>query len=331
MRLRKARLAVLCCGILVWFGPAAGAQNAVAQAVQRLRLSPQQLLSLRDFLGPFSRDAAVEASGAGLFVLRDSHTMAYAGEFSIGLNPDGSLQVDRVSGPATLDATHAVLVPLRLDAKLKARLLGALSGSEMLAPPADSADAVAIALHPVASLPEQWIAGAALTQTKTAADITQARAVFFRDGSGSVQSMRFPVAALPQPATPRQTVPPTPPMLHVGERYFSPIRSDGKSAWRDAVFQVDGDVQIGFSDLEARFGCAVGASCAPRGRMPPASSAHVIRWTRQLVAAVPPSLMAQMSPAQTQVVPAASPSTNPPLQPSSPQPEENSNESPPGR
>lgn len=329
--LRKALLAVLCGGITLWFSPAVWAQNAVAQAVQRLRLSPQQLLSLRDFLGPFSRDAAVEASGEGLFVLRDSHTMAYAGEFSLGVNPDGSLQVDRVSGPATLDAAHAVLVPLRRDAKSRARIIAALGSSEMLAPPAAPADDSGIALHPVSALPEQWIAGAALTETRTPAAIAQARAVFFRDGSGAVRSIRVPVAAVVQQgATTPKAAPPA--MLHVSERYFSPIRSDGTRAWRDAVFQVDGDVQIGFPDLEARFGCAVGASCTPRGTTPPTSGAHVIRWTRQLIAAVPPPLMAQMSPTQTapsgaSTAPTSSPSGQQP-QPASSQPAENSQQSP---
>jgi hypothetical protein len=130
--LRKTLLAALCGTILSVHH--AAAENAVAQAVQKLHLSPQQLLSLRDFLGPFNRGTDVESSGTGLFVLRDARSMAYTGEFSLRVGGDGSLQVDRVSGPATLDSTRDVRLPLRLDAKARAQVMAALAGSQLLIP-----------------------------------------------------------------------------------------------------------------------------------------------------------------------------------------------------
>ncbi|HEY1638664.1 MAG TPA: hypothetical protein VGF62_09080, partial [Rhizomicrobium sp.] len=84
--MRKYRVVFLC-GALMWpISAAFAAQNVVGQAVQRLHLSAQQLLSLRDFLGPFNRGTDVDAAEDGLFILRDAATMAYVGEFSLRVN-----------------------------------------------------------------------------------------------------------------------------------------------------------------------------------------------------------------------------------------------------
>ena len=104
--MNKTPVAFLC-GALMWqVGHAFAAQNVVGQAVQTLHLSPQQLLSLRDFLGAFSRGAGVDASEDGLFILRDTATMAYVGEFSLRVNSGGRLEIDRIAGPARLDTSR---------------------------------------------------------------------------------------------------------------------------------------------------------------------------------------------------------------------------------
>jgi hypothetical protein len=298
--LRKTLLAALC-GTVLSIHPAA-AENAVAQAVQKLHLSPQQLLSLRDFLGPFSRGTDVESSGTGLFVLRDARSMAYTGEFSLRAGGDGSLQVDRVSGPATLDLAGDVRLPLRLDAKSRAQVMAALAGSQLLVPtsaataPPSPSPMMNAATAPLPLMPDEEIAGVKLTDVKATGSITQSRAVFFRDGSGLVHTVRAQLAST--------DAAPTPAPLRIADRYYSAIQSDGTRAWRSSVVEIDTDVQIGFADLELRYACPPGVACSPRGPAPASNGLHLIRWGRQFIAAVPPALMAQMSPPPA--VPAAS-------------------------
>ena len=288
--MRKTLLAALCGTILSVHH--AAAENAVAQAVQKLHLSPQQLLSLRDFLGPFNRGTDVESSGTGLFVLRDARSMAYTGEFSLRVGGDGSLQVDRVSGPATLDSTRDVRLPLRLDAKARAQVMAALAGSQLLIPrtaaaaPPSPSPMANTATAPLPLMPDEEIAGFGLTDAKAAGSITQSRAVFFRDGSGLVHTVR---AQLASSGT-------TPAPLRIADRYYSAIQSDGTRAWRSSVVEIGSDVQIGFADLELRYACSSGTACRPRGPAPASNGVHLIRWGRQLIAAVPPALMAQMTP-----------------------------------
>lgn len=296
-RLRKTLLAALC-GTVLSVHPAA-AENAVAQAVQKLHLSPQQLLSLRDFLGPFSRGTDVESSAAELFVLRDARSMAYTGEFSLRVGGDGSLQVDRVSGPATLDSTRDVRLPLRLDAKSRAQVMAALAGSQLLvprsatgAPPSPSPMANATTA-PLPLMADEEISGLNLTDAKAGGSITQSSAVFFRDGSGLVHTVRAQLTS---------TAPASPP-LRIADRYYSAIQSDGTRAWRSSVVEIDTDVQIAFADLELRYACPAGATCRPHGPAPASNGLHLIRWGRQLIPAVPPALMAQMAAAPA--VPAA--------------------------
>lgn len=311
-RLRKTLLAALCGTILA--AHAAAAENAVAQAVQRLHLSPQQLLSLRDFLGPFSRGTDVESSAAGLFILRDARSMAYTGEFSLRVGGDGSLEVDRVSGPATLDSARDVRLPLRLDAKSRAQVTAAMAGSQLLVPrsaaaaPPNPSPMANVSTAPLPLMPDEEIAGVNLIDAKAAGSITQSRAVFFRDGSGLVHTVRAQLAstgAAPAPAP-----------LRIADRYYSAIQSDGTRAWRSSVVEIDSDVQIGFADLELRYACSSGAACRPRGPAPASNGLHLIRWGRQLIAAVPPALMAQMA-----SPPAAPAASTPPVaaQPSAPQ------------
>lgn len=330
--MRKTLLAALC-GTVLSVHPAA-AENAVAQAVQKLHLSPQQLLSLRDFLGPFSRGTDVESSGPRLFVLRDARSMAYAGEFSLRVGGDGSLQVDRVRGPATLDSAHDVRLPLRLDAKSRAQVMAALAGSQLLVPrsaiaaPSTPSPMANAATAPLPLMPDEEIAGVNLTDAKAAASITQSRAVFFRDGSGLVHTVRAQLASTGAAAAP----------LRIADRYYAAIQSDGTRAWRSSVVEIDTDVQIAFADLELRYACPAGAACRPRGPAPASNGLHLIRWGRQLIAAVPPALMAQMAAPPAVAQPSApqdddtaptstpaSPAAEPPPQDSAP------NENPSGR
>jgi hypothetical protein len=264
--------------------PAAGTVStvsAVGQAVQRLHLSPQQLLSLRDVLGGVERSAQVEASGVDLFILRDPGSMAYAGEFSLHIGEDGTLTVDRVSGPATLDAGQSVLLPIRLNPKSRAQVIAALAGSQVMA--TDPANPQA--LPP--ALPEERIAALKFTDAKAVAPIAETRAVFFRDGSGMVRNVRAP----------QTTAASTPAPLRISDRYFSAIKSDGMHVWRDNVVEIDSDVAMTLTDLVARGACPLNGPCNVHTPAVSLRGFHLIRWQHQLIAAVPPSLLAQLAPA----------------------------------
>jgi hypothetical protein len=249
----------------------ASAANVVGEAVQKLHLSPQQLLSLRDTLGNFGRGAAVEASGENLFVLRDTATMAYAGEFALRELPDSSLELDRVSGPATLDSANTLLISLRLNAKSRAQVLGVLANSQVAAQ---------------TGLPEPSLPAISLTGANAAGSLMATRAVFFADGSGWVRTLRAP--ALPAGTAP---VP-----MRLADRYVPAIRSDGARAWRDSAVEIDSDVQLRLADLDTRTRCAPGTLCHPHGPAASPSAIHFIRWGPQTIAAVPPSLLAQLAP-----------------------------------
>ena len=292
----KRLLPALLCGFpLLVVSPAAMAENAVALAVQRLHLSPQQLLSLRDFLGAFNRGVAVDSSGNGLFVLRDAHSMAYAGEFLLRTDSSGTLTVDRMAGPATLDAAREVQVPLRLDAKARLEASAALSESQAF--PENGTTQ--------AGPPLQQISGAAPTSAAQPANLVQSRAVFFRDGSGYTATLR---AVIPAGQAP----------LRVTERYYGPIKSDGKQAWRPVTVEVDGDVTLTFSEVETRYGCTAPGPCKTRGSLPAAANLHVIRWGRQNITGVPTTLMAQLAPTP-ETVPAPAPGD--PARPQQPAPD----------
>ena len=280
--MRKISIGFLCCAAMALSAHAAGAVSAVGQAVQRLHLSPQQLLSLRDLLGSVERSAQVEAAGEGLFVLRDPVSMAYAGEFSLNVGEDGMLTVDRVSGPATLDASQSVLLPIRPNPKSRAQVTTALAGSQVMG--TDPANPQA--LPP--ALPEERIAALKFTDAKAAAPIAETRAVFFRDGSGVVRTVRAPQLA---------TAAGTPAPLRISDRYFSAIKSDGTHVWRDNVVEIASDVAMTLSDLEVRRACPLNGPCNVHAAAGSLRGFHLIRWQHQLIAAVPPSLLAQLAPA----------------------------------
>jgi hypothetical protein len=282
----------------------------VGQAVQKLHLTPRQLLSLRDFLGGFNRSMQVDASEGGLFVLRDTASMVYAGEFSLKLRSDGALQVDRIAGPATLDFSHAVPLPLRLLAKPRAQAMAVLSGSQMLTPPVVAGEAE----NPVAAavaLPAPQLAGLKLTANDAAATVVQSRAVFFPDGSGIVASVRAPLGATAAP-------------MRLTSRYYAAVRSDGAHAWRDAVLEFNSDVQLGLPALEARYSCAGPDVCStPRSSLPQQLAFHMIRWQHDLIPAIPPTLLAQLAPAPVTPAPAiaTAPDDAAPIQDTPPPPD----------
>jgi hypothetical protein len=265
---------------------AARADNPVAQDILKLHLSPQQLLSVRDFLGAFAHGIEIEASGGGAFVLRDDATMAYAGGFSLRVGDDGRVIVERVNGAAMIDATRIVAVPLRLDRKSQASVLAALADSQASAPPKpkEPADVAGVASVAPASIPPQGLPALRLMNAKAQGTVQESRAVFFRDGSGFVRSIRAPV--IPPAASPS---------LNVTDRYFSPIQGDGTKLWRGTIMEIEADLPIGLADLESRYACTSGAECKPPRAHAPVSGVHVIRWSRQLVASVPPQLLAQIS------------------------------------
>lgn len=278
--MRKTLIGILWCAAMALSAPAPGAISAVGQAVQRLHLSPQQLLSLRDVLGGIERGAQVEASGVDLFILRDPGSMAYAGEFSLNVGEDGTLTVDRVSGPATLDASQSVLLPIRLNPKSRAQVTAALAGSQVMATdPANPQD--------LPALPEERIAALKFTDAKAAAPVAETRAVFFRDGSGMVRTFRAP----------QTTAATTPAPLRISDRYFSAVKSDGMHVWRDNVVEIDSDVAMTLTDLLARGACPLNGPCNVHTPAVSLRGFHLIRWQHQLIAAVPPSLLAQLAPA----------------------------------
>jgi hypothetical protein len=268
--MQSAIRAGLAAGLVAWgLTGAARAENPLGGAIQKLHLSPQQLLSVRDFLGPFGRGIEIEASGEATFVLRDDTSMAYAGEFSLRTESDGSVVIDRVNGPAALDAGHMVTVPLRLDRKSRAEVVGVLAGFH-------AADA--------ATIPAEELPALKLVDPKAQGTIWQARAVFLRDGSGSVRSIRAVASGIGSPS------------LNVIDRYFSPIQSDGTKVWRAVIVEVNAALPIGLANLESRYACSAGSSCKQQHALVPVAGVHLIKWTRQLVASVPPQLLAQIAP-----------------------------------
>jgi len=265
----------------------ASAANVVGEAVQKLHLSPQQLLSLRDTLGNFGRGAAVEAAGENLFVLRDTATMAYTGEFALRVLPDTSLELDRVSGPATIESANTLLISLRLNARSRAQAMAALSNSQVAAQ---------------TGLPEPSLPAISLTGANAAGSLMATRAVFFADGSGWVRTLRAP--SLPAGAAPSP--------MRLADRYVSAIRSDGTHAWRDSTIEIDSDVQLRLADLDTRTRCAPGTLCHPHGPAASPSCIHFIRWGPQTIAAVPPSLLAQLAPPPPVVIAPTAPEETPP-------------------
>jgi hypothetical protein len=239
------------------------------------------LLSLRDFLGPFNRGTEVEAAEAGSFILRDAASMIYAGQFSLRMRPDGALQVDRIAGPARLDFSRTVQLPLRLLAKSRAQALAVLRGSQMLSPPAIPGG---VSPQPTSApfLPAPQLAGLARTSTDSGT-VAQWRAVFLPDGSGMVSSMRAALGASTAP-------------MRITSRYYAPVRSDGTRVWRDAVLEFDSDVQLDLNGLETRYSCPAPDACSTRVPALTSTAFHMIRWQRQLIPAVPPRLLAQLAP-----------------------------------
>jgi hypothetical protein len=128
------------------------------------------------------------------------------------------------------------------------------------------------------------------------------RAVFFGDGSGWVRTLRAP--SLPAGTAPSP--------MRLADRYVPAIRSDGTRAWRDSAIEIDSDVQLRLADLDARTRCAPGPLCHPHGPAASPSAIHFIRWGPQTIAAVPPSLLAQLAPQPPVVIAPTMPEETPP-------------------
>lgn len=282
---RSAWAAALCAIVLPLHSSLA-AVNVVGQAVQKLHLSPQQLLSLRDFLGAFNRGAQIEATGDNVFILRDAASMRYAGEFALTVLADGSLQIDRITGPARLVRERSVLVPLRLNPKSRAQVTAALAGSQLLGRSAGTSQEDDATAQPAVVLPQQPMAGLALTETKTGGVLAESRAVFFRDGSGWSRSLRLWLALDGAQVD----------SVRVADRFYPAIRSDGANVWRDSTIEIDSDLKIGFGELQARYACVSPSACPAQRAVAP-TAFHFLRWGKQRVAAVPPLLLAQLAPA----------------------------------
>jgi len=259
------------------------AESAIGQAVQALHLSAQQLLSLRDFLGPFSRGSQIESAGGGLFIIRDTGSMAYAGEFSLRVDDHGALQIDRVSGPAVLDLSYRVRLPVKLDSKSRTQVSAVLANSQATQPAIPAPAETIEHIVPALALPELSISAIKQTNGNAIADLSQARAVFFRDGSGSAVSIRVQLGS-------------TAPTLRFSARYFSPVRADGTQVWRDSVAEVDSTLSTGLADLESHDVCPAAGACAVKVNPAAQTGQHLIRWSKQLIAGVPATLMAELSP-----------------------------------
>jgi hypothetical protein len=278
--------AAFCAGVLA-FGSAASAENPVAREVQKLQASAQQLLSLRDFLGPLNRGVEMESSGSGVFVVRDAASMAYSGEFRIRTGSQGSIEVERVTGPAIFDDSRSVRVPsLRLDAKARAQVAAILVGSQLqaaLSSPGPATNLIASAS--VSSPLQNPVSGLRLTTANIAGPISQYRAVFFRDGSGYVQGFRTEV---PQAGS-------LSPALRVANTYYTAVRTDGAQVWREAIVEAEGDAQLSLTDLESHCSCPAGEDCRTAERWLLSTGLHIVKRSHQLVSSVPPQLLAQMS------------------------------------
>jgi hypothetical protein len=138
-------------------------------------------------------------------------------------------------------------------------------------------------ISPSVSLPDLVLAAMKPASQGEAIDFSQARAVFFRDGSGSAVTIRAQFGS----ATPS---------MRFSARYYAPVRADGSRAWRDSVVEVDSAVSANIGELEDRDACPATETCARHGPLLTQTGQHLIRWNKQLIAGVPPSLMAEMSP-----------------------------------
>jgi hypothetical protein len=134
---------------------------------------------------------------------------------------------------------------------------------------------------PPPALPYPAVAALNLTDA-TAGNMTQSRAEFWPDGSGWSAAIRL------QTGTPA-------PLLRMTERFFSPIRADATKVWRESIVEIGGEVKLSFADFESRYACPPAEGCANAKALSPEAGLHVIRWSKSLIAAIPRSLMAQLT------------------------------------
>ncbi|MBI3677155.1 MAG: hypothetical protein HY243_11140 [Proteobacteria bacterium] len=281
--------------------PPASAQAAeettIADALDKLQLTPQQLVSLREFFGQFGRDDKVfgTTSGDGTTVLdlHDPSTNQSVGQLIMRTNADGSVSLARLTGAAHFDYTRLVVLPLFADAKKRDEIAAALAASE-----AGAVDSVA----PTAPLPfqqTQKLMRVALNpdnsaDTENLSQISQAQATFFRDGSGFVSGMR---AAVVVADAPKKTLAPA---LHIFGRYLSKLESDGLRLFRAKTVELAGDARLSFDDFETKLACSTPGHCGTVWSMTApdvASSLHVMRRVNATVPRAPLDLISSMAPA----------------------------------
>jgi hypothetical protein len=274
-------------------------ETTIADAIDRLQLTPQQLLSLQEFFGQFGRDdkafGTTSSDGTTVLDLRDPQTNQSVGELIMRPNGDGSVSVARLSGAAQFDAAHLVVLPLFADAKKRNEIAAALSASAAGTPPALTTAAV----MPPAPLP--FLQTQKLLRVVPVSDpsdesqnqISQAQATFFPDGSVFANGVRATVVATDAPKGTRV------PTLHVFGRYLSKLESDGLRIFRAKTVELAGDVGMSFNDFETKLACDVPGHCSALwGTIAPAfvSSLHVMRHANVTVPRAPLDLITALAP-----------------------------------
>ena len=298
--------------------PAASTQAAeettIADALDKLQLTPQQLVSLREFFGQFGRDdkvfGATSGDGTTVLDLRDPTSNQSVGQLIMRTNADGSVSLARLTGAAHFDYTRLVVLPLFADSKKRNEIAAALSVSEAgaldsAAPTAplpfqNSQKLMRVALNPDASTDAENL------NQISQAQISQSQATFFRDGSGFVSGMRATVVAADSP---KQSSAPT---LHIFGRYLSKLESDGLRLFRAKTVELAGDARLSFDDFETKLACGTPGHCGTVWSMTApdvASSLHVMRRVNATVPRAPLDLITSMAPALPQPALTSAPSS----------------------
>lgn len=279
-----------------------GQETTIADALDQLQLTPQQIVSLREFFGQFGRDSKIfgttTGDGTAVLDLRDPKTNDRLGQLIMRINADGSVSVARLSGDAKFDSAHAVVLPLFADSKKRdeIKLAMATSAAGTVNPETPTA--------PLPFMQTQRLMRVTLNPPDpkgikspatiiTASIITQAQATFFPDGSGFASGIRATALGADAPKDVRV------PTLHLFGRYLSKLESDGLRVFRAKTVELAGDVAMSFDAFEARLACAAPGRCGAVWSLAApdiASSLHVMRKENATVPRAPLDLVTSLAP-----------------------------------
>jgi hypothetical protein len=287
----EAGLIVLCAAaVLISVAPALGEPPAVpataptlGQTLDSFHPTPHQTIALRDFLGRTDKPVVLglQANGLYLFDLRDGQN-ARAGQIAAGVDPDGSIFIARLAGPAAFDMTRRSAPPRVVNTKMRSAVSALLSGS-LAAVPYESLTAK----NRDAFLRERPMLALTAQPVEEAGRVIEMEASFYPDGSGFYRLVRASVGASAATAP-----------VHVAAKYYPALESDGKKAFRAAVLGIDADFHATLADLGIKIACPT-AGCSAAQPLSPVSldgELHLTRWPHAVVPSAPPNLIAQIAP-----------------------------------